>query len=137
MDISTVDELVTYVRSHFDPVAGRLGLRGPNLEKANLFFKLNYECRPVAVEIVVAMNEFFAFVMLFDNDVKERNGQPRKLYLQQALDKLRIPHAQEAQALRELGGDIGNCGAMSQILAQLLEGHLAKISQSGSGLFTA
>ena len=114
-----LEDVVIEVRATFEPVAKRIGMRGPSLRKHNTYFRLIYFGAPVGLEILVECDHFFVFALPFRSNGEEQlpsdhlgsGGQRVQMHLQEALGLLRIPFDREAKALRSLGGNHGHCRA--------------------------
>jgi len=138
-----MNEMVVIVRRDFDPLAQRLGLRGPVVALRNTAFTLGYFGATVGMEVLVEFDYFFVHVMPFrmQGEGKLPNGfvgatqQVQQMYLQEALDKLRIGYLSEAEKLKSLGGKYQNCEAMTSVLVSMVEKSWGAIVDNVDDLF--
>ncbi len=141
--LSTIDDFITAVRGKFDGLASRLGLHGPTVLRKNMYFQLGYFGDVLGLEILVEFDHFFIFAMPFRIRNKDEipvglvdeEGAPRKMYVQEALEKLGIAHGTEDEELRRLGGDVRHCEAMALILSGLVERAWNPICEHAQELF--
>ncbi len=139
----TLDDMITLVRDSFGGVARRLGLRGPNVVRANNYFCLRYFGQSLGLELLVEFDNFFVYAMPFrmpenggvPNLLLGPNGEVRQMYLHEALDKLGLSHEREHRELRRLGGDYRNCAAMVTLLGDVLERTWPAIQSDAAMLF--
>jgi hypothetical protein len=139
----SLDDMVFVVRNGFDPMAQRLGLRGPMVAIKNTYFCLAYFGEAIGIEVLVEFDYFFVLALpfrTFGRDVLPDGltgpeGHVRKMYLQQAMDRLRISHDLEDKQLQRLGGDYRNCEAMTSITVALVERSWAGLQERAEELF--
>jgi hypothetical protein len=140
---SSMDDMVVIVRKGFDPLAQRLGLWGPTVVLKNTYFQLGYFGDTTGLEVLVEFDHFFVLAMPFrvtkqralPNAFVGADGHAQQMYLQEALEKLGIPHEPESVELKRLGGDYRNCEAMTAVLVSLVERTWTAIQQGTDRLF--
>jgi len=141
---STVDELAKVVQSEFDSVAQNLNLKGPVLEKENMYFTLGYFGNSLGLQVSVDLSPFFVFALVFRDasgssipvGYVDNAGARQKRYIQDAMEILGLPYEKEDAELKRLGGDWKNSEAMVSILAQLLRRSWSQFCHNSERIFS-
>ncbi len=124
-------EIIKQVRDVFDPVAKRLGLRGPKVSAlTNIDLHFAYVGDEIGIKVELDLFNFFVFVLLFRAKgpaipvgYEDASGKRQLWYLQDVLKQLGIDITKEEKELQRLGGDYRNCSAMAEIQARWLVEH--------------
>jgi hypothetical protein len=139
-----VSELKQEIRNVFDPLANKLGLTGPvDMSLASTDFNLSYSTQEIGLELTVDMGDFFIYALIFRPEgsappigYHDENGRRQKMYLQNALEELKIDVSIETRALQKLGGNFENCDEMTRILARLVQQYWLQISSNTERWFS-
>ena len=138
-----ISELKKQIREIFDPLAARLGLKGPvEFSLSSSDFHFGYSTEAIGVELTVDMSDFFIYALIYKPTgncipigYNDQTGRRQKLYLQEALKDLSIQTNKETEALQKLAGDYLNCLKMTGILARLLEQNWPQLSSNSQRWF--
>jgi len=122
-------ELKSKVRAVFDAVAHELCLVSRREQDvSNTVFEIQYFSPDVGIEVSVDMADFFIYLLIGKPDVQglpasyyDDRGCRCKLYVQEALKMLGVDVRTVTRQLHLLGGDVGNCDEMLQVLRGLLK----------------
>jgi len=118
-------------------------LKGPTLEKKNMYFTLGYFGNSLGLEVNVDLSPFFIFALVFRDGsgpnipvgYVDSTGARQVRYVQDAMEILGLPYEKEDKELKRLGGDWENCEAMVSILAQLVMSSWSQLCNNSDRLF--
>jgi hypothetical protein len=121
------NEDIELIRRHFDPLAERLGLRGPRIMDFNLEFVVAYLGSTLGLEIQVARADFFPYLCVFRHvgeviplDYQDGEGRTVKLSLLQAARRTR-GDLQVHERLRALAGRREKAAEMLELAVRAAE----------------
>jgi hypothetical protein len=141
MEIGDIEQQVKMV---LDPMASRLGLRGPIRRVfTHTSLSIAYMSGDLGVEINIDLSDFFLFALLFKATGQEipvgyedENGRRQKVYLQHALERLGRDVTGATKVLQKLAGDYRNCESMARIISDLLEPNWPLLTRESHAIFS-
>ncbi len=142
MEIGDIEQQVKIV---LDPMASRLGLRGPIRRVfTHTSLSIAYMSSDLGVEINIDLSDFFLYALLFKATGQEipagyedENGRQQKVYLQHALERLGCDVTGATQALQKLAGDHRNCESMARIISDMLEPNWLLLTRASHTILSA
>jgi hypothetical protein len=140
---TSMDDLVALTDAVLAPVTSKYLLAGPSVVRRNTSFSLVYVGPNLGLEVLVEVDNFFAYAMPFrpvagrppPEGLLGRGGTVRQMYLQEALDRLRIPHHREQAYMRSLAGGHRNGRQMLEVIAMLVDNHWPALLAASDSLF--